>query len=230
MPNKKGRKTDKAIALEARVRELEVQVEAFMAERVGLTQKAYIDSLTGLYNRTYYEEFMSNLLSLADRENIAVSIILVDADKFKDVNDRFGHFVGDLVLKYLAGKVRRQTDRAIINTSEVSDATMRIGGEEFMIILPNTDLKGALIVAERIRQEVEASVDHKTGKNVLQVRGSEGRLVEVVLDRSITISLGVAQRNPGENLDSLYRRVDQALYGSEKGRQEPGGCRLELSG
>ncbi|HTY44589.1 MAG TPA: diguanylate cyclase, partial [Patescibacteria group bacterium] len=211
-PKKKGRKTDTASSLKQKIRELEDRLDGLARENEELTHKAYTDELTGLYNRAYYKEFMAYLWELADKEGIPVSVILVDADKFKDVNDRFGHFAGDLVLKYIASKVRRQTDRAIIKPQEIAEIAARFGGEEFVIVLPNTDLQGAQVVAERIRKAVEASVDSSTGRLTLQVPDRQGICADVVLDRGITISLGVAQRKPGESIDAFYRRIDKALY------------------
>ena len=111
--DKKGHKTDKAIALEARIRELEAQVEKLMQENVSLTKMAYIDELTGLYNRAYYREFITHLLRLADQEGFPISVIMVDGDKFKDVNDRFGHHVGRRHRRVRNARCRRRNRYAV---------------------------------------------------------------------------------------------------------------------
>ncbi len=147
------------------------------------------DALTNVYNRRYYEEQIEREMSDAKRYHYDLSLIMFDIDFFKKVNDVHGHSVGDEVLIHLSG---------LINSSlREGDALCRIGGEEFMIILPYTTKEDAAKIAEKLRKKVEED------KTVLPV----------------TISLGVTEYITGEAKDYLYSRVDGALYeAKENGR------------
>ena len=147
------------------------------------------DALTNVYNRRYYEEQIEKEMSDAKRYHYNLSLIMFDIDFFKKVNDVHGHSVGDEVLIHLSG---------LINASlREGDALCRIGGEEFMVILPYTAKEDAAKIAEKLRIKVEQD------KEVLPV----------------TISLGVTEYITGEAKDYLYSRVDTALYeAKENGR------------
>ena len=107
---------------------------------------AITDKLTGLYNRAFFEHFLGLELKRADRQKVPVALIMMDIDDFKQCNDNFGHLVGDEVLREL-GKLIKAGVREI-------DLAARYGGEEFVLVMPNTDKSGALVVAERIRKAV----------------------------------------------------------------------------
>ncbi|MFZ5585192.1 MAG: diguanylate cyclase [Thermodesulfobacteriota bacterium] len=150
---------------------------------------ATTDHLTGLYTRARFVETLEQELKLAANMGYPLSLILLDADRFKDVNDRFGHPGGDAALAGLAERLR-QTTRA-------SDTLARIGGEEFAVILPRGDRQQAGRLAERIRSSIERmEVMHR------------GRAIR------LTASLGVATWRPEAPLsqDELVERADQALY------------------
>lgn len=151
---------------------------------------ASTDGLTGLYNRRAISESLIRDLARADRDNKPLSVIILDVDRFKSVNDTHGHQVGDAVLT-MVGAVLRQTLR-------VSDVGGRYGGEEFLCILPATDHPGALVVAERLRVALPMNpVPSATG------------LVQ------ITASFGVATvhgKGCRSDSDALVRRADEALY------------------
>ncbi len=157
-----------------------------------LEAAAYTDALTGVANRRHFDEVAGRELDRATRLRDAVSLVVVDADHFKQVNDVHGHAAGDAVLAALA-RVLRQSAREV-------DLVARIGGEEFALLLPSTDLGGARATAERVRLAVEQ----------LTVR-HEGALLRV------TVSAGVAERGPevagqGEGVARLLARADAALY------------------
>jgi diguanylate cyclase (GGDEF)-like protein/PAS domain S-box-containing protein len=157
-----------------------------------LEAAAYTDALTGVANRRHFDEVAARELDRATRLHDAVSLVVVDADHFKQVNDVHGHAAGDAVLAALA-RVLRQSAREV-------DLVARIGGEEFALLLPSTDLGGARTTAERVRLAVEQ----------LTVR-HEGALLRV------TVSAGVAERAPddtgqGEGMARLLARADAALY------------------
>ncbi len=155
-----------------------------------LRELAATDPLTGIANRRAFMTSAEKELARSNRSGQPVSILYLDLDHFKNVNDRYGHAVGDEVLVRSAAAVREEL-RAI-------DVFARIGGEEFAILLPDTPARGALALAERIRARIEA------------LEWLEGRL-------EITTSVGVAQRTSGETLDQLLPRADRALYRAKQG-------------
>jgi diguanylate cyclase (GGDEF)-like protein len=146
------------------------------------------DPLTGLYNRRYLDLFLPNEIARGHRFSHAVSVILADIDHFKGYNDQFGHPAGDEALKQVAN--------CLSSGHRATDVVARIGGEEFAIILPETDLDGALNYAEKLRASVAA------------ISG---------LKRPITISLGIALLNNDiDRPETLIQRADQALYEAKK--------------
>lgn len=154
---------------------------------------AHRDPLTGLGNRAAWEESLARETSLAQRHGGSLTTIAIDIDFFKRINDCHGHSVGDCVLRTVAQRIAA--------TLRGSDQVFRYGGEEFVVLLRNTDLVSATQVAERIRQAVCASPC-----------GCEGATIPV------TISLGVAELHQETPL-SLFDRADHALYcAKENGR------------
>ena len=151
-----------------------------------LERLARHDRLTSIYNRGEIESIMQDAL-LRNRElgSVPVSIIMLDIDNFKQVNDKYGHAVGDEVLKYTA--------KTLMNGMRGSDHVGRWGGEEFLIVLEDFSLDMAKQIAERLRLMIAD--------------------VKVLPDGgNITASFGVAKYNPGEDFDDFYRRIDSALY------------------
>lgn len=152
-------------------------------------QLATTDSLTGLYNRRHFFTLASHEFDLAVRYGHALSVIMLDVDNFKQVNDNYGHLAGDQVLCTVAHQCK--------SVLRVVDLVGRYGGEEIMVLMPQTDQGGARHVAERLRQQIA-----QTG-----IRVDNATL-------SVTVSLGIAACAVGEptNLDTLIDRADQALY------------------
>ncbi|MBI3811962.1 MAG: diguanylate cyclase, partial [Nitrospirae bacterium] len=162
-----------------------------------LEEMAITDDLTGLYNRRYVMEELKAEFSRSMRFGLPLSCMVIDLDLFKEVNDRYGHLAGDAVL--------RQISDLFHNHFREPDILARIGGEEFLAILPQTDVQGALVKAEWLRDQVERqafTVD--SGKTI-----------------RMTISIGVAAY-PDErihNMDHLFKVADDALYrNKETGR------------
>lgn len=159
-----------------------------------LRDQARRDPLTGLANRRDMLEQLDNQVNRAKRYGEPFSVIVADVDHFKDVNDKFGHHAGDIVLTRVADQLRA--------TLRTQDWCGRWGGEEFLICLPHTDLNGASVVAEKLRTNVAAAtVNHE---------GSEIR---------VTVSLGVAFYRPEDDLDTVVRNADRAMFQAKrKGR------------
>uniref|UniRef100_UPI0040483695 diguanylate cyclase n=1 Tax=Aliarcobacter sp. TaxID=2321116 RepID=UPI0040483695 len=150
-----------------------------------LEYQASHDKLTGLFNRNKFDEIYSKEIKRAKRYNSELSIILCDIDNFKVVNDTNGHQIGDEVLKEMS--------QIILENVREQDIVVRWGGEEFLVLLPHTDLKGAITVAEKIRKVVESSLLTK-------------------LELTITSSFGVTQMNQDDSEDSLLSKSDKLLY------------------
>jgi len=149
-----------------------------------LSALAMRDALTGLPNRNSMEAELAKLVELAKRYGNQLSFVLADIDHFKQVNDLLGHDTGDLVL--------RQTASIISKHIRVTDSAFRWGGEEFLIVAPHTDLEGARLLAEKIRETYQTEDFGAAGK--------------------LTISLGVAQWIENEPVDVWFKRADIALY------------------
>lgn len=154
-----------------------------------LEELSITDALTGLLNRGYLEKRLKSEFSRSIREVIPLSVIMIDLDNFKSVNDTHGHDFGDLVLKDIAA--------ILMSSSRVSDIVGRYGGEEFTIILPNTSYSGALVVAERVRDTV---MKHTFTKGDINIQR--------------TCSLGVCSfpETIVNNEEELLKLADNALY------------------
>ena len=153
---------------------------------------ARVDSLTGVKNRLALTETATQLLSQAGRAGRPLGVLMIDADHFKSVNDRFGHGGGDKVLLALVGNIRA--------TLRASNVIGRIGGEEFVVLAPDTDLERVLVLAERIRETVETTP--------LLV---DGHLLQ------LTVSIGAVVAAPGEHdVKGLLQRADAALYAAKR--------------
>ncbi|UGB37349.1 GGDEF domain-containing protein [Frateuria soli] len=160
--------------------------------RSELHQLARVDSLTGVKNRLALIETATQLLSHAHRVGRPLGVLMIDADHFKSINDRFGHGGGDKVLLALVGSIR--------GTLRAGNAIGRIGGEEFVVLAPDTGLEQAMVLAERIRRTIESTP--------LLV---EGHLLQ------LTVSIGAAAAEPGaqEDVMNLLQRADAALYAAK---------------
>jgi diguanylate cyclase (GGDEF)-like protein len=157
-----------------------------------LENAAYTDALTGLYNRRYFSELASMTMERSRRLKKPIYAVMIDLDLFKQVNDAYGHAAGDLVLKTTAGIIR-QTVRAY-------DVVGRYGGEEFVLILTDTDLNGAGQLLERIRKNVASS----------EVKYQEAGI-------RITCSIGFAKFEADDSLEKAINKADSALYTAKNG-------------
>jgi diguanylate cyclase (GGDEF)-like protein len=196
--------TDSIQNREQELRELASSLENVVEERTDelrrqnerLEQIAITDSLTGIYNRRFFFELAEKEVARAKRYGNPLSVVILDADRFKKMNDTYGHLIGDQILMNLA-QLCQKNIRSL-------DIIARYGGEEFVILMPEVDCSAAQNSAERLRELVA---------NTSMVTGG--------LDVMMTISLGVACWNGGPDLDfnALLARADRALYQSkESGR------------
>lgn len=157
-------------------------------------EMAVIDALTGLYNRRYMETHLSHLVDHSINRGKALAALAIDVDFFKVVNDTHGHDVGDKVLQELAQRIRD----CVRNV----DIACRVGGEEFIVILPATDIDVAQKIAERVRKAVSTKPFNSGA--------SEGVL-------NITVSVGIsALAGPHDKVDEFLKRADQALYKAKR--------------
>ena len=148
---------------------------------------AFHDPLTGVNNRAAMEEALPREVELGLRHVMDLSMLIIDLDHFKKINDGYGHAAGDCVLR-TASKTMQQALRT-------SDQIFRFGGEEFVILLPATDIEGAHIVAERIRKSLEETNTLCDGENI-----------------NVTASIGLAQLEESDNQHLLFDKADKAVY------------------
>lgn len=154
---------------------------------------ASIDELTGLYNRRWLREMLARQIKRSQVGSLPLSLLLIDADHFKLVNDEHGHAVGDQVLHRLAVLMQKAL--------RPTDLVARYGGEEFIIVLPATDLAGARVVASRMRRVIAEVNPPETAGASLPV---------------VTVSIGVAQMLEADGMDDLLNRADAALYQAKR--------------
>ncbi|MBL8297218.1 MAG: diguanylate cyclase [Rhodanobacteraceae bacterium] len=171
-------------AIEEATHQLKSEIENRLQVEALLAEAALTDGLTGLLNRRAMLEMLAQAV-MASRGNGGFSMILADVDHFKHINDRYGHGIGDQVLSAVA--------RELEQVQGDSRHAARWGGEEFFIVLPGTSLMDACRRAEELRTRVE-------------------RMLTPVRGLRVTVSLGVAEMQPGEVLDDCLKRCDQALY------------------
>lgn len=156
-----------------------------------LTRLATTDTLTGINNRRSFMGKADHEIKRAQRYGLAFAMIIMDIDFFKKINDKYGHQTGDLVLQKMA--------QAVNSALRESDIFGRIGGEEFSIILIETEQTTALLTAERIRSLIE-TLNINTGKDTIH----------------ITVSIGVSFFKEGDDISTLSKRSDEALYSAKR--------------
>jgi diguanylate cyclase (GGDEF)-like protein len=153
-----------------------------------LHQLSMIDNLTNIYNRRYFFNISQDLISIAVREQKKVSLLMIDIDYFKNINDTYGHHAGDYILVHLVKEVDKLMRK--------SDVFARVGGEEFAVLLQSTSLEGAIFIADKIRTTIEKK--------------------EFIYNSTaieLTISIGVAELSKkNSSIEALYKEADKHLY------------------
>ncbi len=163
-------------------------------DRQELKQLAITDDLTGLYNRRFLDEYLRIQIAMARRKHNPIGFLVIDIDHFKRVNDTYGHEAGDLVLMRIGERLRHVT--------RASDLPVRFGGEEFLVVMPDTGADGACAFAERVRAEL-----------------SDQPIEDLIPAASLglTVSIGVSvYPQHGESVSQVLRAADEALYRSKK--------------
>lgn len=185
------RDIDERKRLERELRQSQIQLQvankALESANLELQRLSVTDPLTGLRNRRYFDNAVAAELERVQRYRQSASLILLDIDHFKVINDEFGHPTGDLILSNLA-KLLAQSLRSI-------DVLARWGGEEFVILMPHTTVADAQILAEKMRALIAQSVFEPVG--------------------SITASFGVSELRAGEKLEVSFTRADKAMYAAK---------------
>lgn len=173
--------------LEKTARELQNHIE----ELKKTTQNLCKDPLTDLYSRSMMDVKLKEQFYLLKRYNLPFSLVMVDLDDFKHINDAYGHTAGDSVLKYIGQFIK--------SSLRQSDFPIRYGGDEFLIILPNTNIYKAYAVAEKLLKQV----------NNYQFKKQESTF-------SVHLSIGIAQAQPNDTVSSIIEKADNALYESKR--------------
>ncbi len=176
--------------LQKKLKEATSSAEKLRKELKKVSHEALIDGLTGLHNRKAFDDMLYELCQEFRQEGSVFSLIMMDIDHFKSFNDKYGHRVGDEVLQIVG--------TTLLDLLKGRDFVSRYGGEEFTVLLPDTELVNACMVAEQIRKAVSGKrlKIKETGENIPR----------------ITISLGVAQICAADDADDLLKRADKALY------------------
>jgi diguanylate cyclase (GGDEF)-like protein len=149
------------------------------------------DELTGIYNRRHMLQAIEEAKNRAERHALAFCLCMIDVDHFKAVNDTFGHIAGDQILKRLAATIQGEIRK--------NDCFGRYGGEEFLLLLEGANADAAVAHAERVRRRIEAT-----------------RFPEIHSDHKITVSIGIAEYHPSEDIQETLNRADMALYAAKR--------------
>jgi diguanylate cyclase (GGDEF)-like protein/PAS domain S-box-containing protein len=163
---------------------MKTKVDELYSVTTSLEEQASVDSLTGIYNRNKFEDLFTEQLKKSKKDDIALSLIIFDIDHFKEINDTYGHQAGDIVLQELVSLISKNI--------KISDVFARWGGEEFVILLPETTLDGSFLFAEKLRKLIQANNFSAISK--------------------LTTSFGVGELHQDENKTTFFEKVDKALY------------------
>ncbi len=192
--------------LDRQKKELQQAKQIIEEKNKALSKLAITDGLTGLINRRRLQELLAREIALAYRHGLNLSLLMLDLDHFKDINDTCGHQFGDYVLKEFSGLIEGVLRR--------TDIFARYGGEEFMVVLPNTDMNGGSVMAEKIRKETLA---HCFEQDEISSR--------------VTVSIGVTSYDNLDdcNAEKFVNHADKALYNAKDGGRNRVECFRDIS-
>lgn len=181
-------------AVESRLSDSQEQIAELQNDLQSLRTEVLTDPLTGIANRKQFDETLDSEVAFARDSSTPLCLFMVDIDNFKDFNDTYGHQIGDAVLKLVASDMAERVKESHI--------VALYGGEEFAVILPQTELDGGMEMAESIRQSIMGRelVKKSTGKNL----------------GAITVSIGVSEIDPNDTADSLVGKADANLYAAKR--------------
>jgi diguanylate cyclase (GGDEF)-like protein len=186
----KDAKKELEYSVQERTLELEIALRELSETNRELEQKNTLDALTGIRNRSYFDKKYMAEIRRSRRERTELSVVMLDIDHFKRVNDEHGHLVGDECIRFVASTLQDALKRP-------SDDVCRYGGEEFALILPSTDLEGATNLVEKVRKSIQ---DHP-----VEVSG-------VSIDLTVSAGIGTAIAEPQQPEDAILAFADQQLY------------------
>ncbi|MFN3716675.1 MAG: GGDEF domain-containing protein [Thiobacillus sp.] len=182
-------------ALQTQLDQSQSEIQNLRLEVARARDASRLDGLTGLTNRIGFEHKLEACLSGEQTAADSPCLLMCDIDHFKQINDTYGHLFGDKVIRAVAGVIKENV--------KGRDTAARFGGEEFIILLPDTSLQGAHALAEQIRRAIERG------------RIKRGNQDETIA--RVTVSIGVARHQPGESPSRFIDRADQALYAAKQG-------------
>jgi diguanylate cyclase len=186
--------SDELARVQARLEESEAQVKRMSEDLEQIRSEVYVDALSGLFNRRRFDSALDALVTHALAEHEPLSLLLIDIDHFKQVNDAHGHVFGDQVI--------RSVSQAIKASVKGRDVAARYGGDEFGVLLPETAEPGAITVAEYIRRVIERR----------RVSDFAGEIEPL----AVTVSVGLATLARSDTVHDLLRRADKALYQAKR--------------
>ncbi|WP_415887627.1 GGDEF domain-containing protein [Neptuniibacter sp. QD37_6] len=186
--------SETARLFQERMNEAQAEIQSLKEELNKTRQDARVDPLTNLFNRRAFDAEISQLAGVND-PNLIASFVLVDIDHFKRFNDTYGHLMGDKVLQYVGKLLKEVCPEPML--------PVRFGGEEFAVLMPQTDKEAAAELAEQVRQKIQA------------IRIKQKKSGDII--SSITASFGVSQFTIGESSEQLIERTDKALYQAKDG-------------
>ena len=182
----------------------------------GLRKLVTMDNLSALYNRAYFFFRLNSELQRAKRYNRSLSLLIMDIDNFKRVNDQYGHLIGDQLLRAVASTIRSNIRYSTGKARYELDIPCRYGGDEFAIIFPETTTEQATVAAERIRKEINVKCGHEMMEQIQAATGSHPMEVP-----DVTVSVGVASF-PGHatETEALVKAADDAMYVSKRSEKD----------
>ncbi|ARU58560.1 signal transduction diguanylate cyclase [Oleiphilus messinensis] len=180
--------------MQSSLQKMAEEIQSLKGEVEKLNMTATTDGLTKVANRRFFDDELINACTHCHRNHLPLSLLILDIDHFKNFNDEHGHLTGDKVLKFVATIIKKHF--------KGKDTVARFGGEEFAVILPETEYDDALIIAEKVRQRIAKQnlTDSQDNKTL----------------GSITISIGVARFRGTESTDNLVHRADECLYAAKR--------------